>query len=76
MERIFEPYFTTRKLQGGTGLGLSVVHGIVNEHRGAITVKSALGSGSCFNVYLPVAETENDENGNTPQQKKPLQSAS
>lgn len=51
--RIFEPYFTTRKQNQGTGLGLSVVHGIVNDHGGAITVQSTVGVGSCFTVYLP-----------------------
>ncbi|PIE56841.1 MAG: hypothetical protein CSA34_02455 [Desulfobulbus propionicus] len=55
LPRIFEPYFTTRAKQEGTGLGLSVVHGIVNDHRGAIHVESAQGEGSCFSVYLPVA---------------------
>ncbi|WP_321283870.1 PAS domain-containing protein [uncultured Vibrio sp.] len=57
-QRIFEPYFTTKKMQEGTGLGLSVVHGIVNDHRGAITVDSVVGQGSCFTVYLPEAEQD------------------
>ncbi len=56
--RIFDPYFTTKKLNEGNGLGLSVVHGIVNDHRGAITVESEVGEGSCFRVYLP--ESVND----------------
>nr|WP_321466909.1 PAS domain S-box protein [uncultured Desulfobulbus sp.] len=58
LQRIFEPYFSTKKMQEGTGLGLSVVHGIVNDHRGAITVESTLGQGSCFSVYLPEAEPD------------------
>ena len=53
LARIFEPYFTTREKNEGTGLGLSVVHGIVNDHGGAVTVDSITGQGSCFTVYLP-----------------------
>jgi PAS domain S-box-containing protein len=56
LQRIFEPYFSTKKMPEGTGLGLSVVHGIVNDHRGAIVVESTPGRGSCFTVYLPEAE--------------------
>ncbi|MCX5820060.1 MAG: PAS domain S-box protein [Deltaproteobacteria bacterium] len=54
MSRIFDPYFTTRKETGGTGLGLSVAYGIVKRHRGAVTVESEVGKGSVFTVYLPV----------------------
>lgn len=56
MGRIFEPYFTTKSGEEGTGLGLSVVHGIVSSSEGFITVQSVVGEGSIFQVIWPIIE--------------------
>ena len=55
LERIFEPFYTTRRAGEGTGLGLSVAHGIASRHGGDIEVESEAGRGSKFSVYLPLS---------------------
>lgn len=56
--RVFEPFFTTKQDSGGTGLGLSVVYGVVSHHRGVIEVESQEGVGTTFSVFLPLGGRE------------------
>jgi signal transduction histidine kinase/CheY-like chemotaxis protein len=56
MERIFDPYFTTKRKGHGTGMGLAVTHGIVKSHGATITVESELGKGSIFTIFLQTVE--------------------
>lgn len=56
MGKMYEPFFTTKGPQDGTGLGLSVIYGIVKAHHGHISCESAVGKGTTFRLYIPVAE--------------------
>jgi PAS domain S-box-containing protein len=63
LDRIFDPYFTTKSVGEGTGMGLATVHGIVNDHGGRVTVDSVPGEGSVFSVFFPVLESKTEVSG-------------
>ncbi|MGC8811700.1 MAG: PAS domain S-box protein, partial [bacterium] len=70
--KIFDPYFTTKKVGEGTGLGLAVVHGLVKNHGGSISVKSELGQGSVFNIFLPLLSEPEEITDFAPSEFPPL----
>jgi two-component system NtrC family sensor kinase len=61
LEKVFTPFFTTKDIHEGTGLGLPVVHGIVTSHGGTICVHSTPGQGTRFEICLPMTKVEEDE---------------
>jgi len=65
LKTVFDPFFTTKPLGQGTGLGLSIAHNIIWKHNGFMEVKSKVGRGTTFSIFLPVAESKiNEQTGN------------
>ncbi len=58
LQKVFEPFFTTKDIGEGTGLGLSMVYGIIKQHGGFIKAQSEPGAGTTFNIYLPILESQ------------------
>ncbi|WP_239182190.1 ATP-binding protein [Vibrio sp. Of7-15] len=61
LSKIFDPFFTTKQVGKGTGLGMSISYGIAQSHNGTLTVRSLLGSGTCFTLSLPIKQVDKKE---------------
>jgi len=66
VDRIFEPFFTTRPVGQGTGLGLAVVHGIVESFGAAIAVETRPGAGTTFRIFFPIIKDDGRSGGTAP----------
>ncbi len=64
VEKIFDPYFTTKKVGKGTGIGLSIVQGIIKSHKGSVSVESNIGKGTVFHVFFPIVKENTTIEGN------------
>ena len=72
LDRVFDPYFTTKEIGDGTGLGMAVVHNIVETHGSTITVHSKPGVGTTFRVYFPLVVTSDVKTEEAPDIEKPV----
>jgi two-component system, cell cycle sensor histidine kinase and response regulator CckA len=70
MEKVFDPYFTTREIGAGTGLGLAIVQGIVNDHKGYIKLYSEINVGTTFNIYFPAVDKNPPESKTIKKEEK------
>ncbi|MFA7165392.1 MAG: HAMP domain-containing sensor histidine kinase [Desulfoplanes sp.] len=71
MDRIFDPFYTTKDVGSGTGLGLSVAYGIIKKHNGTISVASTPGKGTCFSINLPMAQAADEYTTTAPGHTSP-----